>query len=66
MANPFDYSEFEFTYFTDLELVEMQNRARAVADTPFVDAILKELGKRQRVALELKIEQGIENGQPAI
>ncbi len=35
-------------YMTDLELVVLQSEARKTGDTDFVDAILIELGKRQK------------------
>ena len=46
-----DYTDFDFNLFSDLELVSMQSESRKIGDVDFVNAILIELGRRQKARL---------------
>jgi len=49
-----DYTNFDFSLFSDLELAQMQKESREIGDMDFVHAILIELGRRQKEYHEIR------------
>jgi hypothetical protein len=43
-----DRADYDFSGLSDIDLVILQNQIRGTGDDDFLNAILKELGKRQR------------------
>lgn len=42
-------SDYDFSGLTDLDLVALQKELRGTGDDEFLDAVLKELGKRHKI-----------------
>ena len=57
-----DYTDFDFSLFSDLELVSMQSESRKIVDLDFVNAVLTELGRRQKARLSTETAPYLKKG----